>query len=368
MDRLPSIPAGLRLPQELASRTTVLLVTLLAGCMLLLYSAGSGHMSPAALGQHYNRIRGVAHSRLRSLMDSSAGSEPLSAVYCSQACPCACRPWRGPEDGDPPEPTVSNCGHTADRRGAGQNVLAYTFFGDNVTAYLSGIERNAMRALLFYPGWTMRVFHDGKASSSEWNNTACEITCKFRNVDFCDVRHLPGLGDISNQFGGVWRFAVIADESVERFVVRDLDSILTQRERDAVNEWLESNKTFHVMRDHPFHGDEILAGMWGGWNRYNDKYRRLRQQMIGSIRPTRRFNWDQTLLRDVLWPEMVRTGDLMSHDSYQCQHFPFTQPFPTQRYNMTEFVGSQYTRTTITVQNECPLACRPPSRMHWLYC
>ena len=58
-----------------------------------------------------------------------------------------------------------------------------------------------------------------------------------------------------------------------------------QRERDAVNEWLESNKTFHLMRDHPWHGSEINAGMWGGWNRYNDKYRVLRQQMLGAVNP-----------------------------------------------------------------------------------
>ena len=47
-------------------------------------------------------------------------------------------------------------------------------------------------------------------------------------MDLCDVRHLPGLGDISNQTATMWRFAVIADESVDRFVMRDLDSILTQ--------------------------------------------------------------------------------------------------------------------------------------------
>ena len=32
---------------------------------------------------------------------------------------------------------------------------------------------------------------------------------------------------------------------------------------DAVNEWLDSGKLAHVMKDHPFHGDLILAGMWG---------------------------------------------------------------------------------------------------------
>jgi hypothetical protein len=44
---------------------------------------------------------------------------------------------------------------------------------------------------------------------------------------------------------------------------RDLDSALTQRERDAVNVWLASNKSFHSMRDHPMHGVPMLGGMWG---------------------------------------------------------------------------------------------------------
>ncbi|XP_043215369.1 uncharacterized protein LOC122378412 [Amphibalanus amphitrite] len=377
-----------RLPQRLSGRTTVLLVALLAGSMLLLHSAGSGHMSSAALGQHYSQIRSAADSQLRSLLGSagseplsagretvsssretvSAGSEPLSAVYCSQACPCACRPWRRPEDGEPPEPTVSNCGPTADRRGARQNVLAYSFYGTDVKSYLSGVKRNAMRSLEFYPGWTMRVFHDGKANFTEWNKTACEVTCEFPNVDFCDVRQLPGIGDISGHVGSIWRFAVIADESVERFVMRDLDSILTQRERDAVTEWLESNKTFHVMRDHPWHGTEILAGMWGGWNRYNDKYRPLRQKMLETGKLNEAKSWDQSQLKTILWPVLVRTGDVISHDSYLCNKYPFTRPFPTKRANMTEFVGSQYTRIVRTVMKECPLACRPPKHLDWKYC
>lgn len=31
----------------------------------------------------------------------------------------------------------------------------------------------------------------------------------------------------------------------------------------AVDEWLESGKMFHVMRDHPGHNMHILCGMWG---------------------------------------------------------------------------------------------------------
>ena len=50
---------------------------------------------------------------------------------------------------------------------------------------------------------------------------------------------------------------------MDYYFTRDLDSRLNDREQAAVTEWLNSNKSFHIMRDHPWHGTEILGGMWG---------------------------------------------------------------------------------------------------------
>ena len=47
------------------------------------------------------------------------------------------------------------------------------------------------------------------------------------------------------------------------YVSRDLDSRLNSRERAAVEEWLQSDKDFHFMRDHPQHGTEVLGSAWG---------------------------------------------------------------------------------------------------------
>ena len=47
---------------------------------------------------------------------------------------------------------------------------------------------------------------------------------------------------------------------VDLFMSRDLDSAPTQREADAVQEWLRSGKTLHVMRDHPSHTFPMLGG------------------------------------------------------------------------------------------------------------
>ena len=53
------------------------------------------------------------------------------------------------------------------------------------------------------------------------------------------------------------------DPQVSHMVSRDLDSLINDRESAAVNEWLESDKAFHFMRDHPAHGIEILGSGWG---------------------------------------------------------------------------------------------------------
>ena len=42
---------------------------------------------------------------------------------------------------------------------------------------------------------------------------------------------------------------------------RDSDSLLNIREKKAVDEWIKSDKSFHIMRDHKYHKTRILAGM-----------------------------------------------------------------------------------------------------------
>ena len=62
---------------------------------------------------------------------------------------------------------------------------------------------------------------------------------------------------------------VLGDATVRRFLVRDLDSWLLPCGRAAVTQWEESEAMFHVMRDHPAHYGQMLAGLWGGHNYHN---------------------------------------------------------------------------------------------------
>jgi len=57
----------------------------------------------------------------------------------------------------------------------------------------------------------------------------------------------------------LWRFSVAGDDSVDRYIVRDVDSRLNARERFAVEEWIVSGNPLHLMRDHPYHVAPIMG-------------------------------------------------------------------------------------------------------------
>ena len=69
------------------------------------------------------------------------------------------------------------------------------------------------------------------------------------------------------------------DNTVDIFLSRDLDSSLSTREKSAVDEWLNSDKLFHAIRDHPSHNGVLLAGLWGVKNYQN-------RDLVSELGPT----------------------------------------------------------------------------------
>ena len=61
----------------------------------------------------------------------------------------------------------------------------------------------------------------------------------------------------------------------------------------------------------------------------------------------------------------------IAHDSYFCQKYEGSVPFPTQRKNeMRNFVGAPYEmRMYFKKSFQCPKACRPKNHQEtWVYC
>ena len=92
------------------------------------------------------------------------------------------------------------------------------------------------------------------------------------------------------------------------------------REKAAVDEWLASDKGFHIMRDHPAHGTQILGGMWGAKSGSIPEMKSL----ISEYSKGNFWQVDQNFLREKIYP-MVR------RNSYVHDEFFEKKPFPTKR-------------------------------------
>ena len=240
-----------------------------------------------------------------------------------------------------------------------QKVLSYTVFGTK-KKYYEGIPLVLQEAVAsnLYHDWRIRIYHDAMITP----DTIAKYQM-YKNLDFCDVRKLPKYGDITNIFGSLWRFIPLGDESVDVLCSRDLDSSLLTREEDAVGEFLKSGKLIHSMRDHPSHGIGMLAGMW--CLRVMDN-RKLANDSLETILKSMERD-DQPILNAVLWNRIDKEKYVMQHDSFLCQSYRGSIPFPTKRKDNMEFVGCPRHICNWKLP-KCYKGCRPRNHQDWGYC
>jgi len=198
-----------------------------------------------------------------------------------------------------------------------KKVVSFSLWGDN-PKYCVGAIKNASLIKKIYPGWES-WFYCGSSVPQE----VIDFIIKEGGKVFLKSEQ----GDWTGMF---WRFEPIAHPEVEIMISRDADSRVSERESFAVNSWLESDKLFHVMRDHPAHAIEILGGMWGA-------KKPLLGDMMHLIKAYSKGNFwqvDQNFLKEVVWPRVSYTT--MTHDEFFAK-----LPFPKSR-NGAEFVGQVY--------------------------
>ena len=121
----------------------------------------------------------------------------------------------------------------------------------------------------------MRIYHGISQNQTRERDFLCNVYCNNDNVDLCDVneiikslavlktkdRSLPLLSSTLSKLNRmIWRLLPLIDPTVDRYMSRDIDSQVNPREVAAVNQWLQSKYTFHVMRDHWAHDMPILGG------------------------------------------------------------------------------------------------------------
>jgi protein O-GlcNAc transferase len=197
-------------------------------------------------------------------------------------------------------------------------VISFCLWGDN-PIYTLGAIKNAELALDIYPGWEC-WFYVGVSTPNP-------IKSALSKFDHCKVISMDTEGDHSSM---LWRFLPASNLNVEIMISRDCDSRLNDREKHAVYEWVNSDKSFHIMRDHPWHNAIIMGGMWGA------KVNTILhiEDMIKEYQPKSYYQTDQDFLRDKVYP--LIKDSVMVHDEFFDR-----KPYPTPRAGK-DFVGQAF--------------------------
>jgi hypothetical protein len=200
-----------------------------------------------------------------------------------------------------------------------KKAISFSLWGDKFR-YNGGAVQNAELALEVYTDWDC-VFFVGASVPEK----TIEDLSKFPNVKLLST---TAVGDWTGMF---WRFTLIDSGEYDAVIVRDVDSRLSFREKAAVDEWLKSDKLFHIMRDNHQHNTEILGGMWGvRKNVLNFSDAISRYSRVGDYWQT-----DQNFLRDVIWS--IASTSSVTHDEFFAK---INFPFGTR--NQFHFVGQAY--------------------------
>ena len=194
-----------------------------------------------------------------------------------------------------------------------KKVISYCLWGNNGFYTVNAI-RNVDLAKQIFPDWVCRFYVAPtvpKAIIEELQTRGAEIVLMQEDESWN---------------GMFWRFYAAGDPTVDVMISRDTDSLLNIRDKAAVDEWLNSGKLFHIMRDNIVHDAKIMGGMWGARkgavlnmmeliNNYSRK------------KTNNRKNIDQEFLAEIVYPLVINRA--VVHDPL-CR-FGYGKEFPIPR-------------------------------------
>jgi hypothetical protein len=183
-------------------------------------------------------------------------------------------------------------------------IISYSLYGD-LNRYIEPLIFNAINLDLFYSGWQIRVYHDS--------------TVPFKILDELSSLGVKLIHIQSTEFANFgakfWRFLPVFENDIEYLILRDSDSIFTTREVNLVQNWINSESNFHIIRDHELHISPILAGMFGIKKALFPFFKA--QLYTNKLKVKNSYNADQKFLADYIYLKIRNKS--MIHTS----HFAF---------------------------------------------
>lgn len=220
-----------------------------------------------------------------------------------------------------------------------KKCISFCLWGDK-EMYLHGAIENVKLAKKIYPDWKCR-FYIPKGESIIRNRNLDSTIERRAEIPKKNLDELKSLGaEIIYEDDNSWnlmfsRFFAIEDYDI--IIIRDTDSRLSYREKNAVESWVKSDYKIHAMRDNPWHTTEILGGMWGFKKGCLDNIRLL-VDLYKSKNKNDYWQTDQSFLKKYIYKKFK--NKIMVHAEF-VRYDDNDLSFPTKRYK-NQYVGQPY--------------------------
>lgn len=166
-------------------------------------------------------------------------------------------------------------------------LITFSLFGDN-PRYTYNAVMNALIAQKVYKGWICRFYYDESVPQN-----IIKALESLSNVEL--VKNERDL-----TLAAFWRFFPASEPDVAVLISRDCDAWPSFREAYQVKKWVESDKMFHIIRDHCHHSEHIMAGMFGI---KRGKVKNFKSLCLDYVRNrTNYYGIDQTFLKGFIYP------------------------------------------------------------------
>lgn len=189
-------------------------------------------------------------------------------------------------------------------------VISYSLFGYDrerqescfdFNSYLRGLMINIRMNRLIFPEWKI-VLQTDKNTYEAWKDL-------FDKLDLIIEVHQ---NNVPLTLAMLWRLRPCFNLDYTHVLCRDLDSVATYREAQAVKYWINRDKAAHAITDSVSHDTPLLGGMIGFRPQYF-------METVGArswkelIDKRNNYDWtkkgsDQTFLRDIVYPCFARHG------------------------------------------------------------
>ena len=131
------------------------------------------------------------------------------------------------------------------------------YYGGNRNKYTYNCVANVLIAEKLFPDWKLYIYYDNTI-----NNKIIQFLKNATNVVEKDMTDHW----LSKYDKMMWRNLAMDDETLDIVCIRDCDGWLSYREKVIMEDWINSDKDIHIIRDHCWHAGKIGGGLWGRKN------------------------------------------------------------------------------------------------------